>query len=184
MQINLSEIFKGKSVTIVGGGSSLKSFDFNRLKHPMIAINDAFRYADADMLIFMDKNFYRKNKKDILKFKGYRVSRFNEPGIISMGLTTTPVDMLIRKSNNSGIASILVALVLGAIKIYLLGYDGGYVNGHTHFFTDKHSIEEEVYLRSNKYFDYLRKFPIINVGLDSKIDAFRKVDINDDFYKY
>lgn len=139
--------WKGKRCFIIGGGSSLKGFDFERLKgEKVIVINAAFKFCMfADILFFMDKgNFYlplmrgNMNDGDIKeaweKFEGYKVfldllhnraipgcyTLYSHP--INEGITHSMKKGLVH-GDNSGHGALNLAHCLGANPIYLLGYD-------------------------------------------------------------
>ncbi len=141
--------WRGQRAFIIGGGPSLKGFDFERLKGKgkIIAINAAFKFCMfADIMFFMDKaNFYqplinnRFNDNGIKKswdeFEGYKVfldllQKRAIPGCYMLyansalreGVTHTMKKGLIH-GNNSGHGALNLAYCLGANPIYLLGYD-------------------------------------------------------------
>jgi hypothetical protein len=68
----VSEIWKGETVYIIGGGPSLKDFKWEWLIGKItIAVNKAFySYPNADILYWTDGRFYNWIKDDINKFKG------------------------------------------------------------------------------------------------------------------
>lgn len=135
----------GQPCFIIGGGESLKRFDFGRLcgAGRIIAINRAFESIPfADIIFFMDQPYYEdimqgkygqaaidkwkafQGRKVFLNLSGYRMS----PDIISvssLGLAGPPRPLAegIYHGNNSGAGAISLAVALGANPIYLLGYD-------------------------------------------------------------
>lgn len=140
--------WKGESCVIIGGGESLKGFDFTRLKSKKtIGVNRVFEVFDCDILYFMDSVFYRnivEGKMDT--FTQYNISgRWKEfPGV---KVSLTPMNCsiyahgvhVVRRlaemqlsrdlkkgiygGNNSGVGALMLAAVLGANPIYLLGFD-------------------------------------------------------------
>lgn len=132
---------------IVGGGPSLKGFDFERLrsKGKIIAINKAYLDCPfADLLIFMDKTrFYRwamenkldkRSKQKFEEFKGHKAyvyMRHDIPNVYLIpragkyGLSTS-LEEGIYIGTNTGYSALSVALCLGANPIYLLGFDMKY----------------------------------------------------------
>jgi len=140
--------WKGNPCFIIGGGESLKGFDFSLLKdRKTIGVNRAFEVFDADVLYFMDCPFYREiidgkmdtftqsNIKDRWKMfpgikvsltpmnssifeKGVYVIRRLEEKKISRDLHTGMYG-----GNNSGTGALMLAAILGASPIYLLGFD-------------------------------------------------------------
>lgn len=131
---SVEPIWKGETVFIIGGGPSLKNFNWESLRtKKTIAINKAFyAYPHADILYFTDGRFYNWYKDDIDLFKGEKYT-------ITPGSASVTADVKILKrgqklglskeknmlshGNNSGYAAINLAYLLGAKRIVLLGYD-------------------------------------------------------------
>jgi len=139
----LKKIWNGDTVYIVGGGPSLKNFNWNQLKGKhTIAINKAFQVMPwSEVVYWTDARFYRWNKPAIDSLKGIKVTCRNAPSLAPdvVLLTTsgrTGLDKrpnFIRAGNNSGFAAINVAFHLGVKKIYLLGFDMESGDGKTHW---------------------------------------------------
>lgn len=154
-----SNSWAGRRCFIIGGGESLKGFDFTRLKGELtIGINKSFeKCPDATVNYSMDSTFYDQMKKgdydaisggDLwakwLSFKGIRV--FLTPmEIKEYGKEVYLVKRLfdfkvsrnlqdgIHGGRNSGFGAIMLAVALGASTIYLLGYDmKAKVSSHWH----------------------------------------------------
>lgn len=134
----------GRRCFIIGGGPSLKDFDFSLLENELtIGINRAyekFSPVSPTILYSMDTRFYRwccggdygeEAKRKFVDFSGIRLwcdlGNFpfeNLYYIRSRGRYGTPVSLGgIFHGNNSGYGAIQVALALGAAPIYLLGFD-------------------------------------------------------------
>lgn len=139
----LKKIWKNEIVYIVGGGPSLKGFNWDRLKGKhTIAINKAYKVVPwSEVLYWTDARFYRWNKHDIDSLKGIKITCRNAPSLAPdvVLLTTsgrTGIDKrpnFIRAGNNSGFAAINVAFHLGVKKIYLLGFDMESSDRNTHW---------------------------------------------------
>lgn len=140
--------WRDEPVFIVGGGPSLKEFDFNLLKDKkVIGINRAYEKIDPTIIFGMDTSFL----KWVLEGRYGKESRqtFLNSSAIKVWLATHPVNLpgdiyIVRVArdyrhglkaftwsfkngighgNNSGYASINLACCLGANPIYLLGFD-------------------------------------------------------------
>ena len=147
----------GQRCFIIGGGPSLRGFDFQRLegRGRVIAINRAFiDVMFADILFFMDgsrNTFYglvKANRiaRDSLakwqEFQGYKVylnlvgRRLDDVHSVR-SLGRTGVSNSIRKGlfhgNNSGSGALGLAIALRANPIYLLGIDGKFEGGRSHY---------------------------------------------------
>jgi hypothetical protein len=126
-------LWKGETVYIIGGGTSLNDFNWNGLAgKKTIAINKAFMsYPKADALYWTDSRFYRWYENDINNFKGLKYTirpwagYTNDVKVLRKGIKfglEEPRDRL-SHGNNSGYAAINLAYHLGAKRIILLGYD-------------------------------------------------------------
>lgn len=134
---------------IIGGGSSLKDFDFTWLRgHRTIGINKAFLRFTPSINYAMDSNFYRGiydgtyDKQEgcrvltkWLEYSGHRVfltpMEFNKYGeevyLVrrkwKIEVNQKDLDEGIYGGQNSAAGAINLAISLGASPIYLLGYD-------------------------------------------------------------
>lgn len=145
---------------ILGGGPSLKKFDFSRLdKELTIGINKSFQiYQNATINYSMDHCFYdsiysgeldKYSKEKLLdkwvSFKGIKVfltpmelKKFKEDVYLvrrkwEEGISRENLDSGIWGGINSATGALNLAISLGATQIYLLGYDF-YIDGNnTHF---------------------------------------------------
>lgn len=207
MFIDLPLIFKDEIVSIIGGGSSLIGFDFNRLQGKIIAINQAIKYVKADMFIAIDVIIWSQYEKELDELEnrgGYLLndSRRYTPRQNFTRIVLEPIkDFRIIKANNSGLLALAVALHLGAKKVYLFGFDGyigkqrrihrfkilgkifiikGFKKCISHFHKNQKCGEG---LTNHLYhYEIFKDDPVINVGLKSKIEYFKKVDINSEIY--
>jgi hypothetical protein len=146
----------GEACFIVAGGPSLRGFEFERLHGAgrVIAINKAFLSVPfADVLFFMDwSKFYLYLQRGefgasvIEAWKGFEGTK----AFLNLtGKKPGPDVYSIRKSgrqgwtgslkrglphgNNSGVGALGLAILLGANPIYLMGYDGKFKGGRSHF---------------------------------------------------
>lgn len=143
--------WRGRSCFVVGGGPSLRSFDFKLLDDRLtIGVNRAFEFFDPTILLALDARFYEwvmagkygdKAKWQFEIFKGVkvgiRVSRPHPVGvreIKSLGVKgpIVPVEEGIYHGNNSGYSAVALALALGANPVYVLGIDMRYDGDRSH----------------------------------------------------
>ena len=136
-------LWPGETVYVIGGGPSLKGFNFGNLAGcKTIAINKAIIYnMGADALYWTDSRFYTWFKNEVdsyngLKFalkpgsqytKDIRVLKKGKP----YGLEEDP--QTLAHGFNSGYAAINLAYHLGARRIILLGFDMANDGNDTHF---------------------------------------------------
>ena len=197
----IEPVWKGQTVFIIGGGPSLKDFDFDLLKNKKtIAVNKAFLfYPLADVLYWSDSRVYQWYKKDIDKFKGdkYTIKPYGNlsqdikilrnAGKLGLELNASGI----RHGNNSGHAAINVAYHYGAKRIVLLGFDMQNDRGRSHFH-DGYPIKQtrdEIYKKSMipEFFtisDELKKkkVEVINANPDSALPFFKKIPIEKILY--
>lgn len=150
--------WKGHRCFLIGGGNSLRGFDFEVLRgQKVIAVNAAFRFIPfADILFFMDyQGFYHKvvgnhTKDSKIKqcweqFEGHKVfldmlerrslsgcHQLHTKTEMSIGITASMKDGLYN-GGNSGFGALNLAICLQANPIYLLGYDMKFTGGVSHF---------------------------------------------------
>jgi hypothetical protein len=120
----------GADAIIIGGGPSLRGFDFRRLAgHRTIGCNSAFRLGPeiCKICFFSDTSFWESNLEDLCLFPGRVVTSQED--------VTTPWILKMRREEqglhkdalgfggNSGCGAINLALILGATRVFLLGFD-------------------------------------------------------------
>jgi hypothetical protein len=154
-----SNSWLGKRCFIIGGGESLKGFDFNRLDNELtIGINKVFKfYPNSTINYSMDSTLYNQIRQGDLdrpgepklsvfwdNYKGTRVfltpmerKQFGQDVYLvrrelHLAVNIGDLDKGIFGGNNSGTGAITLAIALGAQNIFLLGYDMKAVN-QTHF---------------------------------------------------
>lgn len=195
----IDKIWKDETVYIVGGGPSLKDFQWSKLKDKkIIAINRAYEVLPwAEVLYWTDTRFYKWYKSDIDKFRGIKVTCRACPTMTNDIIVLKPtnknkIDLrssYIAHGNNSGYGAINLAVKLGAKKIYLLGYDmnskpnqshwhSGYSVNHVHSVYPK-MIEQFYNIKNDvKHLN----IHIFNANVKSKLECFRKCTIEDAIY--
>jgi hypothetical protein len=200
---NPEPIWKGEEAFIIGGGPSLRGFDWSLLiDEHTVGCNNAFRLGPevCKIVVFCDKKFIlgeqgrpREGFYDMLSvFPNSVITNDTQlryrPEKWILWMQRRPVGLhhdALGYNANTGAAAINVAILLGATTIYLLGFDMHLdpqrrPNWHDHQI-DKPS--EEVYVRMLAAFghvskDLRQKFPgytVINVTDDSDLQIFSKV---------
>jgi len=138
----IEPIWQGQTVYLIGGGPSLKGFEWNRLKgKKTIAINKALKfYPNADAVYWTDGRVYSWLEKEINNFKGLKYTIRAKSYATKVNLLRRGKKFGLEKAtnsiahgNNSGYAAINLAIHLGAKRIILLGYDMGQTNQGSHF---------------------------------------------------
>ena len=167
--MKLPEInWEGKDISIIGGGHSLKSFNFESIRGKCnIGINEAFRLGEeiAPIVFFGDFQWWNRRKWELEeKYKGILVTTakllegvkfprmFVVPSI-SYGMERGKIAW----NFNSGAAALNLALELGAKRVFLLGFDlGASPEGETHwhdYYTNKPT--EAHFERFKRGFEYV-----------------------------
>lgn len=188
------DAWKGEAAFIIGGGSSLKGFNFDRLigKGRAIAVNNAFETCPwADYLFFADRRWYDWNHDKLADFPGTIVSR---SGITSKHgekihrIGRTNRHPLSRSSNLvagfcGGANAINMAYILGANPIFLLGFDMYPGNWH-----DWHQAPHVTDQHRNKFIPFLDwmapelkadGFKVFNTNLKSRLRCFPFIDLEE-----
>ena len=180
-------LWSGRRCFIIGGGPSLKGFDWSLLDGELvIGINRAFEFYDPSILFSIDTRFYNWLYKGeygdaaITKFEAsqgvkvwadtgnlhYLDAGENDIHVIPKkgtdGLTSTIKDGVCT-GKNSGYAAINLAVVLGCTEIYLLGFDmAGGEDGKQVWFHGGHpSVQPD-----NVYDDFRGRFDECSILLD------------------
>jgi len=197
----VNDAWKGRRCFIVGGGPSLKDFNWDLLKNELwIGINAVWLHAVPTISYTHDKRvielFYKEHKNawknlpcrvhkhlnqltgqkdkfgEILTFQGCKVwSKSLEQGLFN--------------GNNSGVTALNLAEILGANPIYLLGFDMKSKDGATQFhnhYPAGWKQPDTVYKNFKTAFSRNRCFlksEVINLGPDSDLDCFPKKTIEE-----
>ena len=172
--------WKGRRCFIVGGGPSLKGFNFPRLNQELtIAVNRSFEYFEPSVILWMDyQTFYMDLMKGVFGDEARR--RFMSSPALKVTLNLSkyhyPADVYsihaapggdkritfslaegIGSGENSGYAALNFAVCMGANPIYLLGFDmrgdgeGGQAWFHSGYKSDQ---GEGVYRKFIEAFEY------------------------------
>lgn len=190
----VEKLWQNETVYIVGGGPSLKNFDWSQLNgKKVIAINRAFQVLpDADVLYWTDSRFWKWYKEDIKRFKGLKFTcrpySPEAPDVTLLKAVNNRVLEMepghIAHGNNSGYAAINLAVKLGATKIYLLGYDMHSNKNQTHWHEGydarhNHGIYSKMIKTFNDLAPMLKQMNIrvFNANPDSKLDVFNKCSL-------
>lgn len=128
----VTEAWKGQTAFILGGGFSLNFFDLSKFKGlNVIGCNDAYTLGSdiCPICCFGDRSWFYKHKDNL--------KTFAEKGMVYTHLSYPTIDWAhsLKKyetgvhrdglgwNGNTGSLAINLALILGASRIFLLGYD-------------------------------------------------------------
>lgn len=191
-------VYKNQSCFIIGGGPSLKDFDFSHLDHKItIGINKSFLTYNSTFLYIADINFYQNCIKEYSdkwsQFKGIKI--LLSPTIINNFESSTH---LIRRTynkqlstlndginsySNTGCSAIALAYVMGFKTVYLLGIDMA-CDTTTHWhdgYAQQTLIGQQNKMKSyvssfNVLAEHLKKTQcqVINLNIKSQLECFKK----------
>jgi len=179
-----------KACFIVGTGPSLEGFDFSLLKgKTTIAINHAVRFFEPSYVFWADHHLPDELTSAILASSATRFSidKKNEipdtTVLTSNGGPSNSFNDGLFYVQNSGLAAVNLAILLGYDPIYLLGLDMGSNNVKTHFYPNDRWVPNCVYEYQAKFYGYFYEerygmdMPkIYNCSPVSKIKAFEFMD--------
>jgi hypothetical protein len=166
-------------IYIVAGGNSLRGFDFKRLKNKeIIAVNESLHFVPfAQTLVALDKDFYTRNciisdfPNHEIWLKTYTGRMYNDrnvPGTIQIPY---------HPANNSGFMAVKLAIEMQPKRIFLLGYDMHRIK-YVHFYDNIPIEYSEIWSSTKIWIENLEyDCEIINVCLDSKIEIFPKISL-------
>jgi len=185
-------------VIVLGGGPSLKGFDFSRLKdRRVIACNDAYRYGDWDIMHFGDQNWWRHNYLNAaIGLKDFRGLKTTSCGVC---LQAPDVKVFCRKDSgmgstnwelgwnaSTGASAIGLAMLLGSERIYLLGFDMKISGNRNNFYPNPlHKANQESCKKHLKGVRNMVSSIPVGVGIknictdpESPLDMFERVGVD------
>ena len=201
-------MWAGQRCFLVGGGPSLKDFDWNLLKNELwIGINAAWIYAVPTISLTQDQRCLRLFSKPPYRERWYKLPckvhkwphqvKGNENYKDVIPLNKAPnktwgktLEHGIYPASNAGLSALNLAEILGADPIYLLGFDMKKSNDGENHFHDKYrdswkqpaKVYEHFARDFSKICCYL-KSKVINLSPDSALDCFVKQNLKDIFKK-
>jgi len=155
----------------------------------VIAINDGYQMAPwSDYLYFCDKKWHdwHKDRLDFQAFKGQKISYEVSEASLQIDVDTSKQGIsfnpsLISGGSNSGFQAINIAVLMGATRILLLGYDMKIAkSGAAHWFGDHPDKVRSGYMSWLTNFgiaaDQLKDkgIEVINCSPDTALTCFKK----------
>lgn len=198
-KIPVPRLWRGATVAILGGGPSLTLDQIETVRARgwrMIAINNAYQIAmDADLLWWCDRQWYdlHRDHPDFVAFPGIRATLDNRslPADYHLantgpaGIETAPNG--VRTGSNSAHQTINLCCHLGAARVVLLGIDGKYLDGRSHWHGG-HPLPHDEAFYQDKMIPLLHTavqplrdlgVEVINANPNSAVDAFPRLALSD-----
>lgn len=175
----LSEIlgvndWKGRRCFVIGGGASLRDFDFSLIENELtIGVNKIYRVFEPTILFFADRIMYDEimplKMKSIKVAVDYTNACFDGVYYVrSAGTKGVGMDIdNLYTGNNSGFGALNLALVLGAEPIYLLGFDYIPIDGKYHVTDDWGKIQDSEF--QDLLDTFKQEFQVISEHIDMKV---------------
>lgn len=163
-------MFLNQSVYVIGGGNSLRGFDYSFLKNKTtIAINSAYKFVpNPSIIYFMDQSWALKHEQELLNHPAPKYTSYPtivpEPSVcgskplLHTGNFGYDNDPWCVRGNNSGVQAINFVANHGAKEIILLGFDFGKVDGRSHFHDEYIQDSDHVYQMYKDSFDSMIPF--------------------------
>jgi hypothetical protein len=192
----------GRPVFLVGGGASLRGFDFGRLAPigEAIGINKSMFDVECSCGISIDHPFVRNSGAELKAFAsvcelylavGDRWFDVLEevPGAIYLRQGEEPLSLdpgALATGGTSGYAALNLAALKGARHIVLLGFDYGLIGGRHHYhdaYPWHHVANDQSWSRWARRFDAMaprlraRGIHVLNASPASAIECFPKCEI-------
>jgi hypothetical protein len=158
---------------IIGGGPSLQTLDWSLLKKEnTIGCNTAFIHGPeiCKICIFGDYRWWVKFEEPLLKYAESGGTVFtNCPKLFNTRLKWLWVtgrkmrglhDRSLGWNGHTGASAINLAILLGAARIFLLGYDMKHIDGRSNWhdrILDKHLVRPSVYSTFCRQFEWVKK---------------------------
>lgn len=200
-QVMPDKSWENQRCFIIGGGESLKDFDFSTLQNELvIGVNRAYEKMDCTVNFAMDNKLYKwitegklgaTAKRKFEDFKGFRVwldsAGYDYPkGVFVLEKNPkhgggSSIKNGIRSGTNAGFGALNLAISLGANPIYLLGFDMKGNNGKQTWWHEGYPEErsDEVYRSfindfKKRALEWKRRsIRIINLNEQSALKCFR-----------
>lgn len=191
---------RGEDAFVVAGGSSLRRFDFERLRgRKVVAVNRSIYHVPADVLVFVDSETANEFRQKIPGFPdecgfrticGHNASMRPAGNVAVVRVTNYGVHNIHHTGPflhrmSSTVFGICAAIAGGASRVFLLGVD---LDGRPHFYPDHPYAgvppqkQQMQFTRQATAFEAIPKHyhdMIFNLSRESKLTTFRKMSIRE-----
>jgi len=174
--------WEGQDAFLIGGGPSLTAFDFSRLRgRNVIGCNDAVFLGPEinSYVIFGDPSWWQKNRHTLEHYTGHLVTNcpgvlhFNIPNLFKMTRERDGIHSgtVLGWNYSTGAAAINLAVSLGAMRIFLLGYDLGNKGTTSHWHKHNGKTTQEYAFQR-----FMRGFAMIKTCLPKNVKVLNVTD--------
>lgn len=194
-------ILEGQDVFIIGGGASIRNFDFSLLENKFtIVLNSSIEKIKTCTAIFWtDYDWGAQNIDKLDTFNSFKFSvRQQCDNYIKNNIKGIANSIVLKKlndygfssdinhvcGNNSGAQSLNLIANIKPHRIFLLGFDMRFIDGYSHchdkYIMSKPSIYQDLFIPSfNIMAPFIEKMGIevINCSMKSKLTCFKKDSI-------
>lgn len=209
---NINRSWDAEPVIVAASGPSLKQYVVQAVRMArwldgwrVLVVNDAVRSMPwADALYAADMHWWQQYQ-GVPEFQGMRytshgldpqfcddkVSQLDCPTKLhavwahpGQAFSTDPHGIHYGDPPHSGFQAVNLALLLGASRVVLVGFDYQFVGGESHFFGDHppglRQVEEPSYREMARAFDHVHvTVPILNASPTSALDVFPQVRLDE-----
>lgn len=192
------EKFEGQDVFIIGGGASIKDFDFSKLENKLtVVLNSSIeRVKYCSAIFWTDYDWGSQNLEKLAKFDAFKFSvRQQCDHYITNNIKGIANSIVLKKisdygfstninhvaGNNSGAQALNLIINIKPHRVFLLGYDMKITNGQSHchnqYIMSNPSIYKDLFIPSiNSMADHIHRLGIevINCNIKSDLDCFKK----------
>jgi hypothetical protein len=180
--------WKQRTVICIASGPSLAAEDCETARasgHPVIVTNTTFRLCPwADVLMAFDGKWWKEYHAEVsATFNGAKFA-CSKPAT-AYGIPNIGAEKWFKSFNNSGAAAIAFAVVAGASRIVLLGFDCQKTGGRTHHHGDHpaHLSNAESIANWPTHFKNVARFcserraEVINASRATALRCFRRAPL-------
>ena len=180
--------WQDQDVFIIGGGDSLRNFDWNLLLgERTIGCNDAYmlRPTICKLCVFGDVAWFNEHESKLAQYannggivftNARRLYHTKVPWLWTLQRKSTGLSRSkLAWNKNTGASAVNLALILGARRVFLLGFD-------MHLSKDgKANWHSQLNKRSNKnvYADFLEGFMHLSIALKSSVFNCEIINVTD-----
>jgi len=186
----VERVWDQQDVLIIGGGPSIEHLDWSLLKKEnTIGCNTAFIHGSeiCKVCIFGDYRWWKKYETELAEYakKGGTVFTNNQkllnvkiPWLWTIGREARGLhEKSLGWNGNTGASAINLAILFGAKRVFLLGYDMHTINGRSNWHK---RIIDKTLVRPSVYSLFCKQFACVKKDWKSKFSDVEIFNVTDD----